>query len=100
VFAALAYLTLGVRGLAVALVLALLTVFGPRRVLRAGGLLAGAGAATLVLLALANARCVEFSTYLGSSCTPASLTLAVPFLTLVVLVGGAFTIRALRLKTE
>ena len=49
VLAALGFVTLGVRGLAVALLLALVVVYGQRRALKAGGALAGAGAAILVI---------------------------------------------------
>lgn len=94
VVAALAFLTLGTRGLVIALLLALLVVFGQRRTWKAGGALAGAGAATLVILTLAISRCLEFSTYLGQSCTPASLAFARPFVVLTLVIGVAFTIRS------
>jgi apolipoprotein N-acyltransferase len=100
VFAALAFITLGTRGLAVALLLALLAVVGQRRALKAAGALAGAGAATLVILTLAISRCLESSTYLGQSCIPASLTFAMPFVTLALLIGVAFTIRSLSFRIK
>ena len=98
VAAALGFLTLGTRGLAVALLIALWAAFGQRRALKAGGALAGAGVATLVILTLAISRCLELSTYLGHSCTPASLTFAMPFLTLALMIGVVFTVRALSFR--
>ena len=88
----LGFVTLGTRGLAVALLIALLAVFGQRRALKASGALAGAGAATLVILTLAISRCLEFSTYLGQSCTAASLWFAMPFVTLALVIGTAYAI--------
>jgi hypothetical protein len=92
VVAALGFLTLGTRGLVVALLLALVVVFGQRRALKASGALAGAGAATLVILTLAISRCLAYSTYLGQSCTAASLWFAMPFVTLALVIGIAYAI--------
>ena len=92
VVAALGFVTLGTRGIAVTLVLALVALFGQRRALKVGGALAGAGAATLVILTLAISRCLEFSTYLGQSCPAASLHFAMPFVTLALVIGIAYAI--------
>jgi hypothetical protein len=86
--------TLGVPG--VVLLFAVVIVWtrsAPRRALRAGGALAGFGAAFLALIAAANARCAEFSAQDRQDCTAPDVTAFTVAAALMVVVGLTLTIR-------
>jgi hypothetical protein len=71
---------------------------GTRGSLKAGGVLAGFGATLLLLLIAANARCAEFSTDPGQSCTAPDVTITSVAAAVVLVIGLALTFRAVLLR--
>lgn len=93
--------TLGTPGL-VLLFAPLLVVWirsGKRGSLKAGGALAGFGAAMLLILAAANARCAEFSGQPNQSCTAPDVTITSVAAAVVLGIGLALTFRARTLRS-
>jgi hypothetical protein len=62
--------------------------------LKLGGTLSGFGAALLLILAAANARCAEFSAQPGQSCRAPDVTITSVAAAVVLAVGLALTARA------
>lgn len=92
--------TLGVPGVVLLFVLVIMwTRSGTRRSLRAGGALAGFGATFLALMAVANARCAEFSAQDRQDCTAPDVTVFTVAVAVMVVVGSALTFRAWTLRS-
>lgn len=93
--------TLGTPGLAllfVPLVIAW-SRSGDRHSLKGGGALSGFGAALLLILALANARCAEFSSPANQSCSAPDVTVVSVTSAVVLVMGVALTFRARLLRS-
>ncbi|MDP9281337.1 MAG: hypothetical protein M3P38_04485 [Chloroflexota bacterium] len=71
---------------------------GTHHSLKAGGALAGFGAAFLAILAAANARCAEFSAQDRQSCTAPDVTVFSVTAAVLLVLGLALTLRAWRLR--
>jgi hypothetical protein len=92
--------TLGVPGVVLLFVLVIIwTRSGTRRSLRAGGALAGFGAAFLALMAAANARCAEFSAQDRQDCTAPDVTVFTVAAAVMVVIGLAVSFRAWTLRS-
>ena len=72
---------------------------GARHSLKAGGALAGFGAALLLILAAANARCADFSAVPNQSCTAPDVTIISVAAAVILVLGLALTVRAKALRS-
>jgi len=85
-----------VLGMLLVLAFAILAAIGRRSMAAIGGLLLGAGAILLMIIALANVNCTGLFAHENDACTAPDLTGYVVAGSEMALIGGAFTALSIR----